>query len=85
MRRLVWGLLVLLVGAWIWLSALGVPWISFRRDWPLLIVALGGYVVYRGVRSLRRRRRRRVRFVIDDLECGRVDVEEAVDELRGRK
>ncbi|HDQ99958.1 MAG TPA: hypothetical protein ENN51_06720 [candidate division WOR-3 bacterium] len=85
MRRLFWGIAIVLLGAWIWLSSLGVAWISFRRDWPLLIVALGGYVVYRSVRRLGRRRRRTVRFIIDDLESGRVDVEEAVSELKGKK
>lgn len=85
MRRLVAGIAAVLIGGWIWLSALGVSWISFRRDWPLLLVALGGYVAWRGARSLGRRRRRGVRFVIDDLECGRVDVEKAVSEITGRK
>ncbi|MFO7675749.1 MAG: hypothetical protein R6X12_05500 [bacterium] len=85
MRRLFWGSAIVLIGAWIWLSALGVSWISFRRDWPILLVALGGYVAWRGARSLARRRRRSVRFVIDDLASGRVDVEEAVSELKGRK
>ncbi len=81
MRRLWWGVLLLVVGLWIWLSALGVPYISFRTNWPLLIVALGVYVI---VRRLRRgRSRRRVRVIISDLEAGRVDVEEAISEIRG--
>jgi len=81
MRRLWWGVLLLAVGLWIWLSALGVPYISFRTNWPLLLVALGVYII---VRRLRRgKSRRRVRVIINDLESGRVDVEEAIGEIRG--
>lgn len=85
MRRLGWGIALVLLGAWIWLSSLGVSWISFSRDWPVLLVLLGGYVTCRGLRGLRRRRRRQVRFVLDDVERGRVDVEEAIDRIKGRK
>jgi len=81
MRRLWWGVALLVLGLWIWLSALGVPYISFRTNWPLLLVALGVYII---VRRLRRGRgRRRVRVIINDLESGRVDVEEAISEIRG--
>lgn len=85
MRRLRWGIGVLVLGLWIWLSALGVPYISFSRNWPLLIVALGVLIIVRCVRRTTRRRRRRVRYVIDDLEEGKIDVEDAISEMTGRK
>jgi len=81
MRRLWWGVALLVLGLWIWLSALGVPYISFRTNWPLLLVALGVYIIVR--RWRRGRGRRRVRVIINDLESGRVDVEEAISEIRG--
>lgn len=83
MRRLWFGIIVLVVGLWIWLSALNVPYISFARNWPLLIVALGLWVVVRGIRRATRRRRRRIRYIVDDLERGRIDVEAAITEIRG--
>ncbi len=85
MRRLRWGIAVLVLGLWIWLSALGVPYISFSRNWPLLIVAFGVLIIIRRVRRMTRRRRRRVRYVIDDLEEGKIDVEDAISEMTGRK
>jgi hypothetical protein len=83
MRRLWWGIAVLLVGLWVWFSALGVPYISFKQNWPLLIVAFGVLVLVRGIRRAVRRRRRSARVIISDLESGRVDIEEAIREMKG--
>ena len=85
MKRLWWGVAVLGFGLWIWLSALGVPYISFSRNWPLLIIAFGVLVVVRRVRRIVRHRRRQVRYVIDDLEEGKIDVEDAISEMTGRR
>ncbi len=85
MRRLWWGVAVLVLGLWIWLSALGVPYISFSKNWPLLIVAVGVWIIVRRLRRARRRSRRRARIIIDDLEQGRIDVEDAIGEIKGRK
>ncbi|MBM3322238.1 hypothetical protein FJY69_01975 [candidate division WOR-3 bacterium] len=85
MRRLLWwGGILVAVGLWIWLSALHVPYMMFSRDWPLLVVALGVYII---VRRLRRqaRRRRTASQVISDLESGRIDVESAVVQIRRTK
>jgi hypothetical protein len=82
MRRLLgWGVALVLIGLWIWLSALNVPFMVFSRDWPLLIVAAGVAIIVR--RIVRRVRRARSRAdVISDLESGRIDVERAVVEIR---
>ncbi|MEO0082040.1 MAG: hypothetical protein ABIL25_07095 [candidate division WOR-3 bacterium] len=84
MRRLGWGIVILVTGLWIWLSHLGVPYISFARNWPLLLVGLGSYIVVQRVRRAVRGRRRNVRVIIDRLEEGRIDVEEAISEIRGK-
>ncbi len=85
MRRLLWwGGILVVVGLWIWLSALHVPYMVFRRDWPLLIVALGVYIIVRRVRR-QARRRRTASQVISDLESGRIDVESAVIQIRRTK
>lgn len=85
MMRLWWGITILVLGLWIWLSHLGVPYISFSRNWPLLFVALGVYIIVRRIRRMRRQGRRRVRVVIDQLEQGRIDAEEAISEIKGAK
>jgi len=81
MWRLRFGLVVLGLGLWLWLSNLGVPYVTFSRNWPLLLVALGVYVVVR-VATRRRYRRRTRAEILDDLEAGRINVEQAVDKLR---
>jgi len=82
MRRMIgWGIFLVILGAWIWLSGLGVPYIDFSRNWPLLIVAAGAYIIVQRVRR-QIRRRRSASAVITDLESGRIDVDKAVAEIR---
>ena len=81
-RRLVgWGVVLVLIGLWIWLSALGVPYMVFSRDWPLLIVAVGINIVVRRITRAARRRRSSAQ-VISDLESGKIDADRAVIEIR---
>jgi hypothetical protein len=80
-RMLWWGVTLVVVGLWIWLSALGIPYMVFSRDWPLLLVALGVYIVARRARR-HARRRRSAGNVITDLEAGKIDVDKAINEIR---
>jgi len=82
MKRMIgWGIFLVVLGLWIWLSALGVPYISFATNWPLLLVAFGVWLIVR--RLVRRSRRgRRSTDVLGDLEQGRIDVEKAITEIR---
>jgi hypothetical protein len=82
-RRYWWGIILIIIGLWIWLSSLGVPYISFSKNWPLLIVALGLYIIIR--RLTRRHRWVRRSQVISDLEQGKINVDEAVDKLKEGK
>ena len=83
MRRMIgWGIFVIVLGLWIWLSALGVPYISFATNWPLLLVALGVYIIVHRVRRRRRWNRRSASRVLSDLESGRIDADKAVEEIR---
>jgi ABC-type amino acid transport system permease subunit len=81
-RTLWWGLTLVVIGLWIWLSALGVPYIAFAKNWPLLIVAFGIYIVVRRVLRYRRWHRKSASAVITDLESGKIDVDKAVAEIR---
>ncbi len=77
-----WGVGLVLLGAWLWLSRLGVPGCNFGRDWPLLLVAFGVWRIVRSiVRAARRPHRRQA--VLDDLENGRIDAETAIIRIKG--
>jgi ABC-type amino acid transport system permease subunit len=83
MRRMIgWGIFFVVLGLWIWLSALGVPYIAFAKNWPLLLVAFGIYVIVHRVRRHRRWHRKSASDVITDLESGKIDADKAVDEIR---
>jgi len=83
MKKLWFGAVIIILGLWIWLSALGVPYIAFSKNWPLLLVALGVYIIVRRVRKTARRRRRSARVIIDKLEKGGINVEEAINKMKG--
>ena len=83
MRRIIgWGIFLVLLGAWIWLSALSVPYMNFGRDWPLLVVAFGIFIIYRRIVRYSRHHRKSAAQVITDLESGKIDVDKAVVEIR---
>jgi|GEM_PF-633307 hypothetical protein len=85
MRRVFWGVIIILIGLWVWAGTLGLPEnFRFGRNWPLLLVLLGAYVIYRAVRSWARSRRPKV-DILSDLERGRINVDEAVERLKQEK
>ena len=59
-RTIIWGLVIIAIGMWIWLARLGVitSGIVFSRDWPVIIVIVGLLTVGEGVSWIIRRRRR---------------------------
>jgi hypothetical protein len=59
-RSIIWGLIVIAIGTWIWLANLGVitSGIIFRRDWPIIIVIVGLLTVGEGISWAIRRGRR---------------------------
>jgi len=51
-----WGIFLIIVGLWIWASNHNVVVFKFGRDWPVLLVVLGIYLIV-----MIRRRRLRIR------------------------
>ncbi|MEO0092660.1 MAG: DUF5668 domain-containing protein [candidate division WOR-3 bacterium] len=82
-RRYTMGIILIILGLWIWLSYLGVPYISFHKNWPLLLVGLGIYIIIR--RLIRRSLRVNRQQVLNDLEKGKISVEEAIEQLRSKR
>lgn len=49
-RTIIWGLVVMAIGFWIWLGNLRIirP-ICLQRDWPLIIVIIGLLTIGEGI------------------------------------
>ncbi len=75
---IIFGLIMIILGLWLWLSRFGISFINFSRDWPVLLVILGAYIIYRRFR----RKRKPVIKILDDIEKGKVSVEEAVERIK---
>jgi hypothetical protein len=60
-RTIIWGLVAIAIGMWIWLANLGVitSGIIFSRDWPVIIITVGLLTVGEGISWLFRRGRNR--------------------------
>ena len=55
-RTIIWGLVVAVIGVWIWLGNLEIiRQIRFSRDWPLIIVIIGLLTVAEGISHYIRR------------------------------
>lgn len=67
-------LVIIFIGLFIWFSNLG--FINLARDWPLILVVVGVLTL---LTSLRKGKKRRI---IEDLEKGRISVEEAEEKLK---
>ena len=77
---LFWGLVFIAVGLIIWFAYLG--WLPpFAQWWPFLLVALGVCIII-AVLVKRIRRHRSVGDIIDKLENGKINVDDAVKEIR---
>ena len=83
-HKITCGLLFLMVGLWIWLSNLDVPNVSFKQNWPLIIIVAGIYVIARRAGISRRKKSRR-HTILGDLENGRIDVETAINKIRQKR
>ncbi len=77
------GIIIAAIGLWVWLSKLGVPNVSFEKNWPLILIVVGLFVIVR-----RRRKARRgspvKSSIIDDLEEGKINVQVAIHRMKGR-
>ncbi|MBM3331062.1 hypothetical protein FJY68_04320 [candidate division WOR-3 bacterium] len=60
-RTIIWGLVIIAIGTWIWLAKLGIitSGIVFSRDWPVIIIIVGLLTVGEGISWIFRRGRKR--------------------------
>lgn len=67
-------LILIFVGLFLWLGNLEI--LDLSRDWPLILVIVGLLGIVSAVRKNRKGK------IIQDLEKGKISVEEAEDELK---
>jgi len=79
--KLFWGLLLIAIGLVVWFSNIGLIVPGFGTLWPFIIVAVGVAIMLKTIIK-KSHRPRGVNVIIDKLEDGKIDVDEAVDEIR---
>jgi len=80
--KIFWGLLFIGIGTVIWLANIGGIIPGLGTLWPFIIVAVGLAIVIRAVFHAFKRKPKGVNEIIDHLEDGKINVDQAVDEIR---
>jgi len=52
-----WGIIIIGVGIWIWLSNYGIADFRWSRDWPVILVAIGLAILLESMAWAKRRKR----------------------------
>jgi len=71
---MVWIIIIIFLGTFFWFGNLNVLTIS--RDWPLIIVFFGILNIFTLVKGNKRKK------IIDDLERGKINAQEAETKLK---
>lgn len=78
MKAMILGIIVIVIGLWIWLSNLGISFIYFSRDWPLLLIGSGVWLLVRR----KRKKKSKIHRILNDIERKKISVEEAVKKIK---
>lgn len=96
MRKFFWGIMIVTAGGLIWADNLGYVELSFKfsRDWPVIIVAIGLMSVWDALFGRhwwahkfgcrRSEKRVDVQAILEDLESGKINAEEAARRMEGK-
>ena len=60
MRRIWWGIVLVIIGLWIWFSHMEIPFLSFGRDWPVILIIWGIWIIVKTIRKTISRQRIKV-------------------------
>jgi len=71
---MMWFFILIFVGVFLWMANLHV--VSLERDWPLILVVVGLLNLLGMLRKTRKSR------ILNDLEKGKISVEQAEDKLK---
>lgn len=80
-----WGLIFFIVGVLIWLSNLEIIGLSWKRDWPIILIVIG---IYKLVTLLPRKKKKGptkgVTDILESIERGKITANEGLKEMKER-
>jgi hypothetical protein len=71
---MIWFFMLIFIGVFLWMANLHV--VSLARDWPIILIVLGLLSLLGIFRKSRKSR------ILNDLEHGKITVEQAEDKLK---
>lgn len=75
------GILCIILGSGIWALNVYGGGFNWGRDWPFLLLVLGAYILFKHVRKKKTGKDRRLKSILKDVEKGKIDAKEAIDEM----
>ncbi len=84
----IWIPIILIVlGVLFWLGKFGIIDFYWTRDWPVVLIGLGVFSLVNHIAGRIKRKKRpskKTRDVLDQLESGDIDAEEAIRRMKKR-
>ena len=80
----IWGPVILIaLGVLFWLGKFGIIDFYWSRDWPVILIVIGVFsLINLIVKKTRRRSYRNKRDILNKLENGEIDAEEAIKRIK---
>ncbi len=85
-RTVFWAVVFIFVGAIIWLGNLGMFDFRWNRDWPILLLIVGLYLLIKAIPGRKRRTSKQkgnIGNILSRLQKGEITAEEAAEEMEG--
>ena len=78
---MVWGIMLVIFGAVVWiLNFTGNGW-NWSRDWPFLVLLFGVYEISKYYRRTRGKSDNRLKKILSDVEKGKLKAEDALRKM----
>ncbi|MEN3045023.1 MAG: hypothetical protein ABDH37_07420 [Candidatus Hydrothermales bacterium] len=81
------GIFLIILGLFIWFLNLGIfSFWNWKRDWPWILIIIGIFSILgyfkRKIKRLGKFKKERIKDVIDKLERGEINIEEAIERIK---